>query len=70
MLSLTLNERIAEQRVSLKLARLLEVYRVAKSLARGMERIGKREYAIEPSAVLALKSTLAEAAIYLNKRED
>jgi hypothetical protein len=69
MLTLDLNERIAEQRVALKLARLLDVYRVAKQMARGMQRIGPREYEIEPAAVLALRSTLAEAAIYLNKKD-
>jgi len=70
MLTLDLNERIAEQRVALRLARLLEVYRVAKRLAKEMQRIGNRQYEIEPSAVLALRSTLAEAAIHLNKREE
>lgn len=70
MLCLTLNERIAEQRVATKLVRLLEVYRVAKRMARSMKRIGKREYEIEPGAVLALRSTLAEAALHLNAKEE
>lgn len=69
MLALTLNERIAEQRVAVKLARLLEVYHVAKKLAKGMRRIGPREYEIDPGAVLALRSTLAEAGLVMMRKE-
>lgn len=70
MLCLDLNERIAEQRAAVRLSRLLEVFKVARALEKSLRRLGPREYEIDPGAVLALRTTLTEAALVMRKDTD
>lgn len=65
MLCLTYEQRDAEQRVASRTARLMAVYRAAKTFAEGMRRLGPREYECDPGSMLALRTALAEAGLEL-----
>lgn len=54
-------------KVALRVCRLLEVYRAAQQLSRRARKLGRTAYELNPADVLALRSSLATAALVVEK---
>lgn len=59
------NDRSGRQ--ALRVCRLLEVFRAARVLTSTSRKVGHGVYEMEPAAMLALRSSLATAAMVLPK---
>lgn len=59
----------AERRFAARTARLVEVVKAARRLSHEMRQVDRGVYAVEPSAVLSLRSSVAAAELILMQEQ-